>query len=210
MLVHALTVREAGYVTNLPYASVNRMIDSRRVPPSGLVRKNRERMLTLAGVVCVAIEKDAETVFTAALRRKLRDRLRRDLKGLDPSSAGWRKEVSVELNGMRGIIELDTVWGRIAERLRRIQRMHEVIVEDEEIQAGAPTFAGTRILVRPIVEALKGGDTPEVLRKHYSRLTDEMIQLARLYDETKPARGRPKLKVRGRKPKSVRIITRRS
>ena len=86
--------------------------------------------------------------------------------------------------------------------------MHDLIVEDDEIQAGAPTFAGTRILVRPIAAALKAGDSVDALLRAYPRLTKEMIQLAKLYVETTPVRGRPKVTAAGLKPTSVRLITR--
>jgi hypothetical protein len=36
-----------------------------------------------------------------------------------------------------------------------------------------------------------------------------MIEPARLYDDIKPARSRPKLTAKGYKPKFVRIVTRR-
>lgn len=208
MELDAFSVREAGYVTNLAYAAVNRMIDNRKVPRGLLAGGGRGRMLTIAGIVFVAIEKEAEGGFTAAMRQKLRERLQKDLRALEPSGAAGRNEVSVELGGLRGVVELDTVWKGIAERLQRIRRMHELITEADDVQAGAPTFAGTRILVRPIATALKEGEAPEALLRAYPRLTGEMLELATLYDEMKPARGRPKDITRGLKPKSVRQITR--
>jgi uncharacterized protein (DUF433 family) len=208
MDLDALTVREAGYVTNLTYAAVNRMIDSRRVPRGLLTGGRRGRMLTIAGVVFVAIEKEAEGGFTTALRAKLRERLQKDLRALEPSGVVGRNEVSVELGGLRGGVELEIVWNGIAERLQRIRRMHELITEADDIQAGAPTFAGTRILVRPIAAALKEGEAPEALLSAYPRLTGEMLQIAQLYDQMNPARGRPKDITRGLKPKSVRRVTR--
>jgi uncharacterized protein (DUF433 family) len=208
MALDALTVREAGYVTDLTYAAVNRMIDNRRVPRSFLARGRRGRTLSIAGVLFVAIEKEAEGGFTPALREKLRQRLEGDLHALERSGAEGKTEVSVELGGLRGIIELDTVRKGIAERLERIRRMHELIIEVDDIQAGAPTFAGTRILVRPIVAALKEGEAPEALMGAYPRLTREMLEIAELYDRMKPARGRPKDITRGHKPKSVRQVSR--
>ncbi len=86
--------------------------------------------------------------------------------------------------------------------------MHELITEADDIQAGAPTFAGTRILVRPIAAALKEGEAPEALLSAYPRLTGEMLQIAQLYDQMNPARGRPKDITRGLKPKSVRQVSR--
>jgi hypothetical protein len=110
MDLDALTVREAGYVTNLTYAAVNRMIDNRRVPRGLLTGGRRGRMLTIAGVVFVAIEKEAEGGFTTALRAKLSERLRKDLRALEPSGVVGRNEVSVELGGLRGGVELEIVW----------------------------------------------------------------------------------------------------
>jgi uncharacterized protein (DUF433 family) len=86
--------------------------------------------------------------------------------------------------------------------------MHELIIEADDIQAGGPTFAGTRILVRPIATALKEGEAPEALLSAYPRLTGEMLEIAKFYDQMKPTRGRPKDITRGRKPKSVRQVSR--
>jgi uncharacterized protein (DUF433 family) len=208
MELETFSVREAGYVTNLAYASVNRMIDSRRVPRGLLARGRRGRMLTVAGVLFVAIEKEVEGGFTAALREKLRERLQTDLGALELSGAAGRNEVSVELGGLRGVVELDAVWKGIAERLQRIRRMRELVTEADDVQAGAPTFAGTRILVRPIAAALREGETPEALLSAYPRLTSEMLEIADLYVRMKPARGRPKDITRGHKPKSVRQVSR--
>jgi uncharacterized protein (DUF433 family) len=208
MQVETFSVREAGYVTNLAYASVNRMIDSRRVPRGFLARGNRGRMLTVAGVLFIAVEKEAEGGFTGALRKKLRQRLQKDLRSLKFSGLAGHNEVSAELGGLKAVVELDTVQKGIGERLQRIRRMHELITEADDIQSGAPTFAGTRILVRPIAAALGEGEAPEALLRAYPRLTAEMLEMARLYDQVKPARGRPKEVARGLKPKSVRRFMR--
>ena len=40
----------------------------------------------------------------------------------DSSSAVWRQELSVELGGMKGVVELGTVRNRTAERLHPIRR----------------------------------------------------------------------------------------
>jgi hypothetical protein len=119
MQLETFSVREAGYVTDLPYASVNRMIDSRRVPRGLLARGQRGRMLTAAGVLFVAIEKEAEGGFTGTLRKKLRQRLRKDLRSLDSSAAAGHAEISAEFGGLRAVVELGTVRKGIGERRRR-------------------------------------------------------------------------------------------
>lgn len=65
-------------------------------------------------------------------------------------------------------------------------------MEDLEIQGGAATFKGTRILVHTIAELLKAGASDEELKEDYPHLTDAMIAAAPVYARTHPKRGRPK------------------
>jgi uncharacterized protein (DUF433 family) len=67
-----------------------------------------------------------------------------------------------------------------------------LIVEEEEVQAGAPTFRGTRVLVRPIATALRRGVRADDLQKDYG-LSEEQITAARVYAEARPSRGRPSI-----------------
>ncbi|HJU18508.1 MAG TPA: DUF433 domain-containing protein [Stellaceae bacterium] len=74
------------------------------------------------------------------------------------------------------MVKIDTIRNGLAARLQRIRRMHELITKDPDIQAGAPTFAGTRLLVRPIASALKEGEAPEALLAAYPRLPPERLE----------------------------------
>ena len=62
-----------------------------------------------------------------------------------------------------------------------------VIVEDDAIQAGAPTFRGTRILVRQIADLLAQGADEAELRQDYPRLTPAMLAAAPVYARAHPA-----------------------
>jgi uncharacterized protein (DUF433 family) len=66
----------------------------------------------------------------------------------------------------------------------------EMIVEDPDVQGGAATFKGTRILVHQIVDLMAQGATEAELREDYPRLTREMVAAARIYAKSHPRKGR--------------------
>lgn len=72
---------------------------------------------------------------------------------------------------------------------RYVQAMR-LIVEDDEIQAGAATFRGTRILVHQIADLIaQGADEAEIF-VDYPRLNREMIAAAVVFARAHPYRGR--------------------
>jgi uncharacterized protein (DUF433 family) len=72
----------------------------------------------------------------------------------------------------------------------RYREAMRLIVEDDEIQAGAATFRGTRILVHQIVDLLGQGADEAELFVDYPRLTRDMIAAALVFARAHPDRGR--------------------
>ena len=64
-----------------------------------------------------------------------------------------------------------------------------LIVEDDDIQGGAATFRGTRILVHQIAHLLDQGAGEGELRRDYPHLTPEMIAAAPVYARAHPRQG---------------------
>ena len=86
-----------------------------------------------------------------------------------------------------------------------------LIVEDPEIQGGAATFKGTRMLVHHIAGLLQQGVPEAELREDYPNLTEEMIKAAHIYVQAHPRRGRPRKPAwRNAKPLTSRLVRRRS
>lgn len=56
-----------------------------------------------------------------------------------------------------------------------------LIVEDPDVQAGAPTFRGTRILVLPVAQALRRDVGRTDIKVDYG-LTDEQLETALAYE----------------------------
>ena len=63
----------------------------------------------------------------------------------------------------------------------------QAIVEDPEVNGGAPTFRGTRLLVQPIVSLLRSGATLDELREDFPRLTEEMADAALVFFRARAA-----------------------
>ena len=81
----------------------------------------------------------------------------------------------------------------------------------EEIQGGAATFKGTRLLVHQIASLLLEGVAEAELRTDYPHLTPEMIEAAEIYARSHPPRGRPRKPAwRNNKPSSSQLLGRRS
>jgi uncharacterized protein (DUF433 family) len=88
--------------------------------------------------------------------------------------------------------------------------MSEKVVEEPNVQAGAATFRGTRIIVQQIADLISEGATEAELREDYPRLTRAMIAAAPVYAKAHPRRGRPRKPAwRNNAPLSERTIERR-
>jgi uncharacterized protein (DUF433 family) len=89
------------------------------------------------------------------------------------------------------VIEVKSVRLELDEDLKRLERAQNMIVSDPEIMRGTPVYRGTRIPVELIADMLTQGATPEEILKGYPALDREKVELAPLYVQAFPRRGRP-------------------
>ena len=90
--------------------------------------------------------------------------------------------LTIQVKSVR--LELDQV-------LMRLQRAKDMIVSDPEIMRGSSVYRGTRIPVELIADMLSQGATPEEIVEGYPALDKEKVELAPLYVQAFPRRGRP-------------------
>lgn len=79
----------------------------------------------------------------------------------------------------------------IEERLAKLARLRDMVVVDRHRRGGAPTFRGTRVMVRHLAGLLRNGVTRQEIAEDFPDVTNEMLELATLYDRIHPPRGRP-------------------
>ena len=90
---------------------------------------------------------------------------------------------------------------KLMRKLKAYRDTTKLVVEDPEVQSGAATFKGTRILVHTIADLLAQGADADELREDYPALTNRMLEVAPLYAKANPRRGRPRSPVwRGQTP----------
>jgi uncharacterized protein (DUF433 family) len=75
--------------------------------------------------------------------------------------------------------------------LKRLERAENMIVSDPEIMRGTPVYRGTRIPVELVADMLNEGTSPEDILEGYPALDSEKVELAPLYVQAFPRRGRP-------------------
>ncbi len=192
-----LTPNEAHVITGVPLKTVHKLIDERLGPP--LVRRSRrERRLTVPGVVCVKLDRALPSYLPVAVRKSLYRSIGR---------APQRSVFEIDDGPLRHVIDIRPVEAEIGKALSDYRKAMSLIVEDPEIQGGAATFKGTRLLARHVASLLKQGVSLEELREDYPRLTEPMIQAARIFAIAHPQRGRPKPPPwRDRKPLAVQML----
>jgi len=83
-------------------------------------------------------------------------------------------------------------WANADDQHARLEEARVLVSEDPEILGGAPVIRGTRIPVHDVAASVATGLSKERIRAAYPGLDDRMIDLAVVYAEATPPRGRPR------------------
>lgn len=176
------TPAEAAALTNLPIRTVRRLMDRRLIRPRRLqTGRSVQRLLSWEQLVYLRLEAEGLGLLPVAERRKIAKQIEADA-GVDVVSVS---------EGSALLIQVKTVRKELDERLKQLERAARVIVEDPEIMRGTPVYRSTRIPVELIAEMLKRGASVDEILKGYPALDREKIELAPLYVQAFPRRGRP-------------------
>lgn len=183
----ALSANEAASVTGVPLKQVHRIVDA------GLLQgavENRAGARVILGKGLVGLKFAYETagLLTPEGRRRLVRRL------LERPGAKTVEENAVT-------VDLRPMETAIRRGLSTLEKAQKMVVIDKDTLGGAPCFKGTRIPVHDIAEMIAGGDGRAAVLSAYPQLTAEQIDLAAVYAEAYPQRGRPRRKPLWRKSK---------
>jgi uncharacterized protein (DUF433 family) len=176
-----LTPAEASAVSGVPVKAVYKLVRE-RLPRQVVVRRAGKLFLTHEGAVCVRLDRQLPRDVPVAVRRALYHKVKLwSLHKIEHGSGPFRY-----------VLDPAPAEAAVAAELAAYRKALAHVVEDPEVQGGAATFKGTRILVHHIADLVAGGVTSEDLLADYPNLTHEMIRAAPLYARTHPKRGRPK------------------
>ena len=80
----------------------------------------------------------------------------------------------------------------VDERLSRLQTARSMVISDPEILSGTPVIRGTRVPVYEVAASVAAGVSVDEILQGYPSLKGDQVELAALYAEANPQRGRPR------------------
>jgi len=92
-------------------------------------------------------------------------------------------------------IDLAPFWKGVDERMVRLNAARAQVVEDNEILSGTPVIKGTRVPVYDVAASVAAGIAMERILSSYPSINREQVELAALFAEANPQRGRPRQRI---------------
>jgi uncharacterized protein (DUF433 family) len=185
----AMTPREASFVADVGYERITKAFENGEVP--NVAGRPRKRTLNLRGVFAVAVA-DRIKQYPAPVKKRIQGQIALAMQNAHALSDV--QDIVFDDYVVVTTFKSKELARGVEERIRKIERIRELIVSDGDVQAGAPTFRGTRIMARHIAEMIRNGIDRQEIAEDFPEVTDEMIEMATLYDQLYPQQGRPAVK----------------
>ncbi|NBA95976.1 DUF433 domain-containing protein [Pseudomonas sp. R5(2019)] len=192
---------EVAFVTQTSESEVDRLLDDGLLPGRFVTRTTRREYDLLGTAVSVCINHKFKNMLSRAVRRDAidtwaacyYDAAAKEIarkSAIDPL-AEWLLALStVDLGPLTVNIRDEMLF--VILRMQQLSKAYETVVCDPDILGGEPVFKGSRLPIENILATVGEGVPLELIQEDYPFLTEEMIDLARLYRETHPRRGRPR------------------
>ena len=184
---------------------VNRVIDE-RILPETLVSVENGRFVLGAACTLIAF------YFESAKRLTSEERLFA-IRSAEPRLRRWNRAATeamlkADWTVRHDFLTIDLLpfFERSVARLERLDAAREVVTISDDIMGGTPVISGTRVPVHDVAAALAAGVPAKEILEDYPSLTEDRLELAALYAEANPLRGRPKPLI-ARLPEGARILS---
>jgi uncharacterized protein (DUF433 family) len=195
-----LTPAEAAAIADVPLKAVYKAV-AERLPRAVLIRRSGQTFLKPAALLSIRLDYELPKEVPIKVRRFVYSKVEQGRPA--------RVEYGTKLFSY--VVDPRAAAATVARRMKRYRKAMRLIVEDPQIQGGAATFRGTRLLVHQIAGLVEQGIPERELRQDYPHLTPEMIDAARLFAQAHPRRGRPRKPTwRSSKPLESELLQRRS
>ena len=204
MTMEMLRPTEAAVVAHVALRDVNRVIDEGILPENLFSIDNGRHVRTTACILIdfyfnsaksLTSEKRMLAIIEAGSRLDKFEEL--------PWTALLEKDWTVRDDFL--VINLFSFVKGTKERMDRLIAARDLVVTDPDILSGTPVIRGTRIPVYDVAASVAAGISNERILAAYPMLNAEKIELAQIYAEANPVRGRPR--VTSELPKGTVIIT---
>lgn len=197
-----LTASEAAVVSSVSVRDINRIIDE-SILPADFISIERGRHVFAAGCSLIAFYFESAKQLTAEQRLWAigiaTPRLHRPLTMARLLKEDWT------LRDDYLTIDLAPFLRRTRDRLARLERARAMVVSSPEVLSGTPVIRGTRVPVYDVAASVAAGIAMDRILAAYPSLDVDKVELASLYAEATPPRGRPRTKPEF--PEGVRVLT---
>lgn len=200
-----LKASEAAVVARVSLRDVNRVIDE-HILPDTLISVDNGRYVLGAACTLIAFYFESAKQLTSDERLFV-------IRSTEPRLRHWnRKATEAMLKDDWTVrhdfltIDLLPFFERSIERLERLDGATESVTISDDVMGGTPVIGGTRVPVHAIAAAMATGTPVREILEDYPSLTEDKLELAALYAEANPLRGRPKPLI-DRLPKATRVLS---
>jgi uncharacterized protein (DUF433 family) len=182
---------EAAVVARVALRDVNRVIDE-RILPEGFFSLDDGRRVAATACTLISFYFHSAKRLTSEERlfaiREVGDRLHR----LRTRALASLVEEDWIVRDEFLTIDLTPFVRRTTERLERLSAAREMVVSDPDVLGGLPVVRGTRVPVHDVAASVAAGVPTHRIVAAYPSLDADKIELAAIYAEANPARGRPR------------------
>lgn len=191
-----LTPAEAAVIASVTVRDINRVIDE-KILPERFYTLEGGRHLLLAACPLVGFYFHTAKALTSEERGRLILRLseRIDPKMTRRPVARWRKSSRPADWTVNDDVLTVSLWKFVTsaeDRHTKLAEARKMVDEDPKVLNGTPVIRGTRIPVYDIAASVAAGLPRARILAAYPGLDDHAIELATIYAEATPPRGRPK------------------
>jgi len=181
-----LTPTEAAIVSGVSVRDVHRVIDEHILPESFYDTQDARSFKSHA-CVFIAFYFGAADRLTSEERQRAITLASRNSPDVKSRTRTIQDEFLT--------IDLAPFWKGVDERMVRLNAARAQVVEDSEILSGTPVIKGTRVPVYDVAASVAAGIPMERILSSYPSINREQVELASLFAEANPQRGRPKQRI---------------
>ncbi len=183
---------EAALVAHVGVREINRVIDE-RILPDWFVSMDDGRRVAASACSLISFYFDSARRLTAEERlfaiREAGSRLQKfrafDFDALIAEDWTVRDDFLT--------IDFEPFLRGANKRMRRLEAARDMVVSDPDILGGTPVLRGTRVPVYDVAACVASGSSTEHILDGYPSIDADKIELAAIYAEANPVRGRPRV-----------------
>jgi uncharacterized protein (DUF433 family) len=195
---------EAAVVARVALRDVNRAIDERILPDGFFTVEDGRHVLVSACTLISFYFASAKRLTSEERLFAVREAGLRLRKFRTLASAALIKEDWTVRDEFL-TIDLAPFVRRTTERMDRLAAARALVATDPDVLGGTPVIRGTRIPVHDVAASVAAEVPTERILAAYPSLDTDKIELATIYAEANPARGRPRSS--DELPKGAIIVT---